>query len=76
MRSMPWRPMAINRRAAVSHLRLVLAAVRIVAAVGLVVLVIKIAPTLADHAASHSGTYASVAASAAQGAVAVAPRAH
>lgn len=45
-----------------SHLRFILATARVAAAVALVALVIKIAPTLVDHAAGHSGTYASQAA--------------
>jgi len=48
----------------VSHLRYILAAARMAAAMALVALVIKIAPTLADHAAGHSGTYATQAAAA------------
>ncbi len=38
-------------------LRLILAAARIVAGVALVVLVLKIAPTIASQAAGHAGTY-------------------
>jgi hypothetical protein len=38
-------------------LRLILAAARIVAGVALVVLVLKIAPTIANQAAGHAGTY-------------------
>ena len=52
-------------RVPVSHLRFILATARVAAAVALVALVIKIAPTLVDHAAGHSGTYASQAAAAA-----------
>jgi len=48
-------------------LRLILAAARIVAGVALVVLVLKIAPTIANQAAGHAGTYSP--ASAAIGAV-------
>ncbi len=41
-----------------SNLRFFLAAARVVAAMALAFLVIKISPTLFGHAAGHAGTYA------------------
>jgi hypothetical protein len=49
----------------VSPMHLMIRALRVAAGVTLVALVIKIAPTLADHAAGHSGTYATQTAAAA-----------
>jgi hypothetical protein len=43
-------------------LRLLLAVARIVAGVGLVLLMLKIAPSIAGHAAAHAGTYTPAAA--------------
>jgi len=41
----------------VPHLRFILKALRIAVAIALAALVIKIAPTLASHAAGHANTY-------------------
>lgn len=43
-------------------LRILLAAARILAGVGLVFLLLKVAPTIANHAAGHAGTYSPAAA--------------
>ena len=45
------------RRNIMQPLRLILAAARIVAGVALVVLVLKVAPTIASQAVGHAGTY-------------------
>ena len=44
--------------AVMNHLRLILAAARVVAILVVVAVFIKIGPTLANHAAGHSNTYA------------------
>lgn len=48
-----------------NHLRLALAAARVVAVLIMVAMFIKIAPTIASHAAVHSVTYSSPPAAAA-----------
>ncbi|MEO8754214.1 MAG: hypothetical protein ABI624_16205 [Casimicrobiaceae bacterium] len=58
-----------------SHFRFLLAAARVVAAMALAILVIKIAPTLAGAAAGHAGTYAAPAAAAGHAAAYPAPAA-
>lgn len=45
-----------------THLRLALAAARIVALLVVVAMFIKVAPTLASHAYLHTGTYSAPAA--------------
>ncbi len=55
-------PQHFQRRTAMQPLRILLAAARIVAGVGLVVLLLKVAPTIASHAAGHAGTYSPAAA--------------
>jgi len=64
MRSVPMPPMASGKQrpeSIMSSFKRLLLAFRVLAVVALAAVVIKVAPTLARHAAGHSATYAGAA---------------